>query len=289
MKNIDGRASMKTYTVEVDGIAVTILRDTDRKFIIPDGWRGIGTALKPAWEPIVLARKPLDGTVAANVLKWGTGAINIDGCRIEGTWKHDSATRSDIRGGSLVGGISGGLLCDPQEAHPLGRFPANIIHDGSDEVVEAFPQTTSGTSSGHRNEPKTRGIYGSFQLRDERGHVGDSGSAARFFYSAKADKLDRWGSKHPTVKPVDLMRWLCRLVTPPGGMVLDPFAGSGSTGVAAFAEGFDSTLIEREAEYAADIRARIAHVKGQGPHSGKRLSKKKQTPSDGPLFGEVTA
>lgn len=134
-----------------------------------------------------------------------------------------------------------------------GRWPANVVHDGSDEVIAAFPETTSGTSSGtfsgHRNEPKTNGIYGSFDLQDEAGHVGDSGSAARYFYTAKADADDRFGSKHPTVKPIDLMRWLVRLVTPPRGVVPEPFAGSGTTGVACIAEGMRAVLIEREANF----------------------------------------
>ena len=129
-------------------------------------------------------------------------------------------------------GVSLGLSVNPMPLHPakahaLGRWPANLIHDGSDEVIAAFPQTASG-------------------------------SAARFFYSAKASAKDRAGSKHPTVKPIALMQWLVRMVTPPGGEVLDPFAGSGSTGAACAAEGFPFTLVEREAEYVADINARLA-------------------------------
>lgn len=199
-------------------------------------WEGWGTALKPACEPIVFARKPLsEATVAANVLRWGTGAINIDGCRVAERERH--MVDEPI--------VSGG--------HKSGRFPANVIHDGSTEVLERFPK---GSSSGHWAN-KSVGF-------DERKYNGrgkdstDSGSAARFFYSAKANKADRAGSKHPTVKPIDLMAYLCRLITPPGGVVLDPFAGSGTTGVAALAEGFRVVLCEREAEYVADIRSRFA-------------------------------
>lgn len=243
-------------------------------------WQGWGTALKPAWEPICLARKPLVGTVAANVLAWGTGALNVDGCRVGtegGTAFGRSADKSTT---DSVGGYLNAKAGAPIDA---GRWPANVAHDGSDEVLAGFPDTTSGTFSGKRNEPKTKGVYGSFALQDERGHVGDSGSAARFFYTAKADKLDRIGSKHPTVKPVDLMQWLCRMVTPPGGVVLDPFAGSGSTGEAAWREGFRAILIEREEEYQADIAARL-ELADKGPATRKaRAIKQDNTPLG--LFG----
>ena len=185
-------------------------------------WQGWGTALKPAMELIVLARKPLDGTVAANVLAHGTGALNIDACRVAGT--NQAGAGSIGFGAAREDGYEKGT---GREYTQAGRWPANVLHDGSTEVVEAFPL-----------------------------------EAARFFYSPKADVADRLGSKHPTVKPVDLMRWLVRLVTPPRGTVLDPFAGSGSTAMAAMAEGFDAVAIEREAEFAADIRRRVAHVRG---------------------------
>jgi DNA modification methylase len=143
-----------------------------------------------------------------------------------------------------------------------------VIHDGSEEVQAAFPSTTA---TGRRSEgSKTRWAAPAMPLPGSRKtnskgteYTGDSGSAARFFYSAKADADDRLGSKHPTVKPVALMRWLCRLVTQPGGTVLDPFAGSGTTGMAALAEGFSAILIEREAEYVSDIKCRLAHVSGE--------------------------
>lgn len=226
-------------------------------------WGGWGTALKPALEPICFARKPLEGTVAANVLKHGTGAINIDGCRVgtaDNTARTDSGTalgRMNDDAWKARAGVNGG--------HNLGRWPANVLHDGSDEVVAAFPrssgqQASTSTSTSTREQ---QNCYGAMAKGSGgRPPRGDEGSAARFFYSSKADADDRLGSKHPTVKPVDLMRWLVRLVTPPGGTVLDPFAGSGTTGMACLAEGFDCILVEREAEYAADIRRRIAHVSG---------------------------
>lgn len=188
-------------------------------------WQGWGTALKPAWEPICVARKPLaEKTVAANVQAHGTGAINIDGCRV-GT---DGGTKkagppSYKPGVSLQGSLDGSLNGGGCVAIDAGRWPANIIHDGSDEVLALFPTT---------------------------GPSDDGGSAARFFYCAKASKSERGeGNNHPTVEPVALMRYLCRLVTPPGGMVLDPFGGSGTTAIAARAEGFEYTLIEREMSY----------------------------------------
>lgn len=248
-------------------------------------WDGWGTALKPAHEPIVLARKPLDGTVANNVLTHGTGGINIDGCRVGegakkwvtprgGIWSTDSESTSE--------------LVD----NPLGRFPANFIHDGSDEVLELFPETNkpSGIASGAtRGKLGTQGRFGSAtgENMGESKFYGDIGSAARFFYCAKASKKDRnegldgfaekrpdertatgmgtfqekgvakQANHHPTVKPTELMRYLCRLITPPNGTVLDPFTGSGSTGKAAVLEGFNFIGIEQSAEYVEIAKARI--------------------------------
>lgn len=189
-------------------------------------WQGWGSAVKPAWEPITLARKPLDGTIVQNVLTHGTGALNIDDCRVAGEpWK--AMPPKDAGGRS--GGVMGAKAKHPGgKPHDAGRWPANIIHDGSDEVMEIFDTFRPG--------------------------------ASRFFYSAKANAADRFGSKHPTVKPVDLIAYLCRLITPPGGRVLDMFAGSGTTATACLREGFSAILIEREAEYVNDINRRIAHV-----------------------------
>jgi len=252
-------------------------------------WNGWGTALKPATEIICLARKPLsEKTVAANVLKWGTGAINIDGCRIE--------TTDNLNGGAysptgprnpsayLLRGDVG------KYKQPTGRWPANLLHDGSDEVVGAFPESQDGVAVQRNGGGQKIGntVYsgsGGGLVRPDVGY-GGSGSAARFFYTAKADATDRHGSKHPTVKPIDLMRWLVRLVTRRGGVVLDPFAGTGTTGIAAWAEGCDAILIEREAEYVADIKRRLEWAQGRGPDRLSILAKRKPAAKAGPLFAD---
>ena len=186
-------------------------------------WQGWGTALKPAWEPIVMARKPLIGTVARNVLEHGTGALNIDGCRVETEEElgHNNSPRTN--GTSYI--VQRKTMRIDNSAGK-GRFPANIIHDGSDEVEAVFPKDTS-----------------------------------RFFYCAKASPSERGeGNNHPTVKPQALMQYLCRLVTPPGGVVLDPFAGSGSTLLAALKEGFCFIGIEKEENYCEIARRRVAEA-----------------------------
>lgn len=253
---------------------------------------GLGTALKPACEPIVLARKALSGTVAATVVKHGTGALNIAGCRVQTTESLNgggyAAERSDRHDGDDAWRMKNGGAGAFQQ--PLGRWPANVMHDGSGEVVEAFPTTSSGFMRAGTERKGQRAVYGQDAAGGDAVRAdtpGDSGSAARFFYTAKADATDRLGSKHPTVKPTDLMRWLCRLVTPPGGLILDPFAGSGSTGVAAIAEGFDAVLIEREAEYVADIRRRIAWAQGEGRLTAQEMSKVADISADDlPLFAQ---
>ena len=221
-------------------------------------WQGWGTALKPALEPITVARKPLIGTVAENVLAHGTGAINIDGCRVGTT---DSYSYPNGPGGCKAGDFHyQGRAITPAQSHALGRWPANVCHDGSEEVVGLFPIAGGGHWS--YKPAKDGGIY-KYGLKDmpDGGSDTETGSAARFFYCAKASKSDRGaGNNHPTVKPTDLMRYLCRLVTPPGGIVLDPFMGSGSTGKAAAIEGFQFIGIEREAEYCEIAKARIAAV-----------------------------
>ncbi len=255
-----------------------------------EGW---GTALKPGHEPICMARKPLAGTVARNVLAHGTGALNIDGCRIPsepmppntGAGGLPRRREDEQRGPGAV-----------SQPHAGGRWPANLIHDGSPEVVALFPHTKSGVMKGGtiraaQDAPGSvcYGTYGGTATSEDT--FGDEGSAARFFYCAKATRRDRnegcehmerkplhWSSgsqnpgsfqadgtdktsqnNHPTVKPTDLMAYLVRLVTPPGGKVLDPFTGSGSTGKAAVREGFEFVGIEREAPYLAIAEARIAH------------------------------
>jgi site-specific DNA-methyltransferase (adenine-specific) len=222
-------------------------------------WQGWGTALKPAWEPVIVARKPLTGTVAANVLKYGTGAINIDGCRVDGTPRTTHADGN--RQGTHPAPMDWGNRTEHAAPGASGRWPANVIHDGSEEVVGLFPDVGKSTGGGKKNGDKFCGGFAP-SGEDVIGY-GDSGSAARFFYCAKASKADRGeGNTHPTVKPTDLMRYLCRLVTPPGGIVLDPFMGSGSTGKAAILEGFQFIGIERDAEYLAIAEARTSHASG---------------------------
>jgi DNA modification methylase len=236
-------------------------------------WQGWGTALKPAWEPICLARKPLVGTVAQNVLAYGTGALNIDGCRIHGedaqggtyeVKRRKPGSTMNRTGGNWRPEADGEIYRGNMQP---GRWPANLIHDGSVEVVALFPSQAGAFAPIRGTEPSQAAngevAYGARE-RVSAHHHGDSVSAARFFYTAKADKLDRLGSDHPTVKPVNLMRWLVRLLTPPGGTILDPFAGTGPVGIAAIAENFDAILIELRAEAVADINRRLAHVRGEG-------------------------
>lgn len=222
-------------------------------------WQGWGTALKPALEPITVARKPLAGTVAENVLAHGTGALNIDGCRIDASdGRPLIESKSEASRHAFGDGLNGSRCAGTTTQ---GRWPANLIHDGSDEVLAAFPQApgqmAKAAEGGDRR--KDQNVY-STMTRGSNGAEprADTGSAARFFYCAKASKKDRGADNaHPTVKPTDLMRYLCRLVTPPGGVVLDPFMGSGSTGKAAILEGFRFIGCERSPEYMAIARARI--------------------------------
>jgi DNA modification methylase len=281
-------------------------------------WQGWGTALKPALEPITVARKPLMGTVAENVLEHGTGAINVDGCRVQhgevlragagATW--DAMHRHEGREGEASaerrytdkGGTDFAMKPGPRGGDAMGRWPANLIHDGSDEVLAGFPETKSGMMKAGTPYPGGS-VYGAPSGATKADTIGDSGSSARFFYCAKASKRDRdeglegfekrqanqiaskdgggggWSKDadknpnnpranvHPTVKPTDLMRYLCRLVTPPGGVVLDPFMGSGSTGKAAMLEGFGFFGIEREAEYLEIARARINAANDNQPRT----------------------
>ena len=259
-------------------------------------WEGWGTALKPAHEPIVMARKPLsESSIADNVLKHGTGAINIDGCRVEGNDAKYPDTNPDfrdqgkkskeaigidklsfgqvqnaerkkvVRKSRSADGVwtneNSGMKAEGTEfadADPRGRFPSNVMHDGSDVVQDIFPYTKSGKMKQHI-EGGQYNVYGKMYPRDVE-TIGDEGSASRFFYCPKVSKSERnSGDKntHPTVKPIELMKYLCRLVTPKGGTVLDPFMGSGSTGMAAKDEGFDFIGIEKEKEYFDICESRI--------------------------------
>ena len=231
-------------------------------------WQGFGTALKPALEPITVARKPLSGTVAENVLQHGTGALNVDGCRV-GTENRARLEAGFVRNGRTDEEVFGTGYGRPKVINGTvsGRWPANLIHDGSDEVTGLFPDTGKSGVAVQRNGGGQKiggnGIYaGSNGLtRDDIGYT-DSGSAARFFYCAKANKKDRGeGNNHPTVKPTDLMRYLVRLVTPPNGVVLDPFMGSGSTGKACVLERFNFIGIDKNKEYVAIAKTRILAAK----------------------------
>ncbi len=206
------------------------------------------------YEPIVLAYKP-----------GGKRTMQVEECRIATDWSTDSTRRGwqGCQGKPGSFGWYGKSKTDGPNI--IGRWPANICHDGSDEVIAAFPYSSSGElHPWHDVKPNINGWSGgSYIGRVHRSYGGDTGSAARFFFSAKADSNDRYNSKHPTVKPTALMRWLVRLVVPVDGTVLDPFAGSGSTGAAAVLEGVDSILIEREESYIADIRKKIKGVSGK--------------------------
>lgn len=254
-------------------------------------YNGYGTALKPAHEPIIMARKPFKGTVTDNVLQYGTGAINIDGCRVG----DEIISTHNAPPGTFAGGEPDRGSDTNSYSQHTGRWPANFIHDGSQEVLELFPETKSGKMTSEHNrhtDGSPNGIYGKFDVNHPLSETyGDSGSAARFFYCAKTTKIDRNegcesleekqyssdGRKkeienafqrnksvsynnHPTVKPTELMRYLVRLVTPSEGIVLDPFLGSGSTGKAALLEGMKFIGIEREEDFYNIAEKRISFV-----------------------------
>lgn len=223
-------------------------------------WHGWGTALKPAHEPIVVARKPLTGTVAANVLEHGTGALNVDGCRIVGVVPSVPQPVFGVANGGIFGmgvGRNGEM-----SSAPSGRWPANVILDEDQAEVLDRQSGVTKSPAPYVQRSEVVGIYGAEAHHDRPStHHGDSGGASRFFYVAKAPARERPkvdGIAHPTVKPLTLMRWLCRLVTPPGGVILEPFAGSGTTIEAALHEGFNVVAIEREADYLPLIDARLA-------------------------------
>lgn len=249
-----------------------------------EGWAYGTQSQKPALEPIYLGQKPFsEKTGAANLLKHGVGAVNIDGCRVPtgenlngGAYAKNPTQREAMWGDEAGNSWRRGGAGEYQQ--PEGRHPANLILDGSPEVVALFPDSKGQQGAVRGDEPSRTGdentvCYGKFNGRVPAPVRGDSGSAARFFhnfqpdpdpiiYHPKAGKLDRAGSVHPTVKPVALMQYLVRHITPPGGVVLDPFAGSGTTAEAARREGFDCILMEAEPEYIDFLRSRF----GLGDH-----------------------
>lgn len=297
-----------------------IQQETDARITAPSTdaakqWSGWGSALKPAHEPIVLARKPLDGcTIAANVLRWGTGGLNIDGCRISTNGEHPTGS-GDRNSWRTMENREDRQEHGKNITPPSGRFPANLIHDGSPEVLAEFAKAGERKCGKDRNPAKTSNSgFTKHGIRSEDVNYGDTGSPARFFqscpfteedipaflYYAKAsraerekglegmpisDKRSQYGdglnsatkirtekqsvdgvdrgvihNGHPTVKPLALMRTLCRLITPPGGLILDPFAGSGTTCMAAKSEGFHYVGIELSPEYCEIARKRVAAV-----------------------------
>ena len=281
-------------------------------------WQGWGTALKPSYEPIIMARKPLEGTIADNVLKHGVGGINIDECRVE-----TNGEKIDIhhtKGASMFN--EGDYENVDRFDSTQGRFPANTIHDGSEEVTDLFPNSNG-------NNPNELGDYGFIFNEGERSNkqisrgYDDSGSAARFFYTAKANKKDRdegldtfnfttvddgrqksidnafqrgetlRKNIHPTVKPTELMQYLVRLVTPKGGTILDPFMGSGSTGKAAMIEnnerdaGYHFIGIDLEPEYIEIAEARIEYGINYKEHKAKEEEIEKKLISDNQISFEL--
>ena len=280
---------MRNYTITLQGKEINITQNDDGTFNKPDFILELekqGTATKPAHEPICMARKPLaEKTVAENVLKYGTGGINIDESRVDynGETPNVGGRANHTRGD----GYGFKELGDKIEANTQGRFPANLIHDNSEEVRECFPESKS---AGKYKEDKLNTFKpdkAMFALGYQtNAYAGDSGNASRFFksiiYQAKASKAERnrgceaidaqvrvrqglAGEKkdtissnfHPTVKPIALMEYLIKMVTPKGGIVLDPFAGSGSTLVAAKQNGFQYIGIELTEEYIPIIEARL--------------------------------
>jgi DNA modification methylase len=241
-------------------------------------WQGWGTALKPAHEPIVLARKPLTGTVAQNCLTHGTGALNVDGCRVDWADGDKSAERKAKGYSEAAKKALGGVVASESDTGftgevegsdaTAGRWPANVALDPEAAAMldEQSGERVSGSGNKNTaNRDNGQTIGHGLGAGEGEGIGGDTGGASRFFYCAKASRAERsvglpdgQRSSHPTVKPISLMRWLCRLVTPPGGTILDPFTGSGTTGCAAVLEGFDFIGIEREPEYVAIAEARIA-------------------------------
>ena len=230
-------------------------------------WQGWGTALKPAFEPIVVARKPLDAkTVAANVLAHGTGALNIDGSRVGGAFE-SGWSKSGSKASENTSMSGANYARDPKPDNAAGRWPANVVLDESQAAaldLQSGVSKSSGVINRWDDGAKPFGGGAGHEYTSVRG-VADEGGASRFFYTAKANKKERpavGGVTHPTVKPLALMQYLVRLVTPVGGVVLEPFAGSGATVEAAILEGFDVIAVEREESYLPLVVERVKRAKG---------------------------
>jgi site-specific DNA-methyltransferase (adenine-specific) len=230
-------------------------------------WDGYGTALKPAWEPIIVAMKPVDGIFANNAIIYGVAGLNIDGCRVAsgGEHKRPPQPTNNERG---VYGAQAAFV--PTNAE--GRWPANIIHDGSEEVLDLFPESKSGAMKKHYKYTNNGYSLGKPTGETKQIHGSNQGSAARFFYCAKASKSERNAglagmpvkNNHPTVKPLKLMQYLLKLVTmPENNLILDPFAGSGTTGLAAKKLGLKCILIDKEKEHCEIAARRCESIKRQ--------------------------
>lgn len=292
--NGSGASSIKLNNHEHGDTGIGYMDGSGKEFDIKQAqneWNGYGTSLKPAYEPIIVARKPCEGSCVENVLKWGVGGINIDDCRVpfEGGETNSSIKRymstpqrgnngweHKNRGANFNG--------DTMRSMEIGRFPSNIIlsydDETYDEVCGGFPYTKSTGGSGIASASGGLGnnIYGKYNhdvIASHLGGLGDEGSASRYFYCAKASRRDRneglpehLRNVHPTVKPVSLMQYLIRLVTPNGGTILDPFNGSGSTGKAVMWENRDHAKeykyigIELSEEYCEISKARIEYAEG---------------------------
>lgn len=238
-------------------------------------WQGWGTALKPSQEPVTIARKPLDGTVANNVLEWGTGGMNIDATRVPMSDEDYEKLSSGVERIREKGGTMGNSwknssdLSGANPVNPAGRWPANFIHDGSQEVLELFPDVKGSAARFFycpkaSKKDKEEGLD-NFEERIQAATYGDIGPMEGNPRKPNTGHIQRIRNHHPTVKPTELMKYLCRLVTQPGGIVLDPFMGSGSTGKAAILEGFRFIGCELDEEYLAIAEARIKHACNQIP------------------------